>query len=74
MRDIGSCSPPTKGGKQVAVGNIDVHCKDGKHYYTGLGSEQIYVTAEMAVEKKSGEEVLITMRKTSTGMEIVALQ
>jgi hypothetical protein len=65
---------PYQGGKQVAVGNIDVYCKNGQRYYTGLGSEQIYVTREMAVEKKSGEEVRITMRKTSAGTEIVALQ
>ena len=65
---------PYKGGKQVAVGDIDVYCRNGRRYYTGLGSEQIYVKQEMAVEKQSGEAVLVALRKTADGTEIVALQ
>ena len=65
---------PYKGGKQVAVGDIDVYCRNGRHYYTGLGSEQIYVKQEIAVEKQSGEAVLVALRKTAEGTEIAALQ
>lgn len=65
---------PYKGGKQVAVGDIDVYCNDGHRYYTGFGSEKIYVTQEMAVEKKAGEEVHITLRKSASGVEIVDLK
>jgi len=65
---------PYKGGKQVAVGDIDVYCRNGRHYSTGLGSERIYVKQEMAVEKQSGEAVLVALRKTADGTEIVALQ
>lgn len=65
---------PYKGGKQVPVGDIDVRCQGGRHYYTGLGSEQIRIAREMAVEKKAGERVRITLRKTATGVEIVALE
>jgi hypothetical protein len=65
---------PYKGGKQVAVGDIDVYCGDGHRYYTGFGSEKIYVSQEMAVEKKAGEEVHLTLRKSSSGVEIVDLK
>lgn len=65
---------PYKGGKQVATGDIVVNCKGGGIYYTGMGSESIYVTREMAVEKKKEDELRITLRKTNSGIEIVALE
>jgi hypothetical protein len=65
---------PYKGDKQVPTGDIVVYCNDGHQYYTGLGSEKIYVTQELAVDKGAGEEVHITIRKTSAGMEIVDLK
>ena len=65
---------PYKGGKQVSVGDIDVYCRDGHRYYTGFGSEKIYVSREMAVDKKAGEEVHITLRKASSGLEIIDLK
>ena len=65
---------PYKGGKQVPVGDIDVYCSDGHRYYTGFGSEKIYVSREMAVDKKAGEEVHITLRKASAGVEIIDLK
>ena len=65
---------PYKGGKQVAVGDIDVYCNDGHRYYTGFGSEKIYVSQEMSVEKKAGEEVHLGLRKSASGVEIVDLK
>ena len=65
---------PYKGGKQVAVGDIFVLCEGRRQYYTGLGSESIYVTRELEVEKKAEDEVRITLRKTARGVEIVALE
>jgi len=64
---------PYKGNKQVAVGDIDVHCQQRHHYWTGFGSEGIYVTRVLTVEKKVDEELRITLRKTPAGVEIVAL-
>ena len=65
---------PYRGNKQVAVGDVDVHCNGWRHYYTGFGSEGIYVTRIMTVEKKADEEMRITLRKTSSGIEIVGLE
>jgi hypothetical protein len=65
---------PYKGGKQVATGDIVVHCKGGGIYYTGMGSEGIYVVREMAIEKKKEDQLRITLRKTEAGIEIVALE
>ena len=65
---------PYKGGKQVATGDIVVSCKGGGIYYTGTGSEGITVAREMTVEKKKEDELRITLRKTSSGLEIVALE
>jgi hypothetical protein len=65
---------PYKGGKQVATGDIVVTCKGGGIYYTGMGSERIYVAREMAVEKGKEEDLRITLRKTPSGIEIVALE
>jgi hypothetical protein len=64
---------PYKGGKQVATGDIVVNCKGGGGYYTGMGSESIYVAREMWVEKKKDEQLRITLRKTGKGIEIVSL-
>jgi hypothetical protein len=64
---------PYKGGKQVATGDIVVNCKGGGSYYTGMGSENVYVAREMWVEKKNNEELRMTLRKTSAGVEIVSL-
>lgn len=65
---------PYKGGKQVATGDIVVNCQGGGSYYTGMGSESLYVVREMWVEKKKEEELRITLRKTSKGIEIVSLE
>ena len=65
---------PYKGGKQVASGDIVVTCKGGGSYYTGMGSETIYVAQEMAIEKNKEDELRITLRKTNSGTEIVGLE
>jgi len=65
---------PYKGGKNVPVGDIVANCKGGGSYWTGLGSEKIYVAEEMAVEKKTDDELRITWRRTSSGVEIVRLE
>lgn len=65
---------PYKGGKEVATGDIVVTCKGGGGYYTGMGAESIHVTREMAIEKKTEDELRITLRKTSAGTEIVKLE
>jgi hypothetical protein len=65
---------PYKGGKQVATGDIVVNCTGGGSYYTGMGSETIYVVREMWIDKKKDEELHITLRKTSKGIEIVSLE
>jgi hypothetical protein len=65
---------PYKGGKQVASGDIVVTCNGGGSYYTGMGSENIYVAQEMAIEKKTEDELRITLRKTNSGTEIVRLE
>jgi len=64
---------PYKGNKQVAVGDIDVHCQRARHYWTGFGSEGIYVTRVLSIEKKADDELRITLRKTPAGVEIVSL-
>jgi hypothetical protein len=64
---------PYKGGKQVATGDIVVTCKGGGVYYTGMGSEAVYVLEEMAIEKKPQDELRITLRKTGAGTQIVGL-
>jgi hypothetical protein len=65
---------PYKGGKQVATGDIVVTCKGGGSYYTGMGSENIYVSKEIAIEKKTEDELRILLRKTASGTEIVGLE
>jgi len=65
---------PYRGGKQVASGDIVVTCKGGGRYYTGMGSESIYVAQDMAIEKKPEDELRITLRKTQSGTEIVRLE
>jgi hypothetical protein len=66
---------PYAGGKQVAVGDILISCKDGRRGYgTGFGSERLYVAREISVEKKRDEDLRITLRRTETGIEIAALQ
>jgi hypothetical protein len=64
---------PYKGGKQVPTGDIVVTCKGGGGYYTGMGSEKIFVAKELAIDKKSTDELRITLRKTASGTEIVKL-
>jgi hypothetical protein len=65
---------PYRGGKQVASGDIVITCKGGGSYYTGMGSETIYVAQEMAIEKNKEDELRITLRKTNSGTEIVGLE
>jgi hypothetical protein len=65
---------PDDGHKQVRTGDIFVRCDDGHPYYTGLGSERIYVTRELQIARKSGEPVQIVMRKTEKGVELVELK
>lgn len=45
-----------------------------RQYATGFGSVDIYVTREMAVEKKADDELRITLRKAAKGVEIVGLE
>ncbi|MDZ4862017.1 MAG: hypothetical protein SGJ01_01120 [Gemmatimonadota bacterium] len=65
---------PYSGGKQVASGDIVVTCKGGGSYYTGMGSENMHVVQEMAIEKRAEDELRITLRKTHSGTEIVRLE
>lgn len=65
---------PYRGGKQVPTGEILVQCTGGGQYYTGMGSERVYVTSEMSVVKKADEDLVITVRRTPGGMEIVSLK
>lgn len=65
---------PYRGGKQVATGDIAVTCKGKRSYSTGLGLEELYVAQDIAVEKGSDEDLLITLRKTSSGVEIAGLE
>jgi hypothetical protein len=65
---------PYKGNKQVAVGDIFISCKGGGVYYTGLGAESIYVSRELTAEKRTEDELRITLRRTAAGTEIVALE
>lgn len=65
---------PYKGGKQVAVGDIFVFCNNGQRYYTGLGSEQIFVSQELSVTKGAGEKVELTLKKTPAGIEITGIK
>ena len=65
---------PYRGGKQVASGDIVITCKGGGSYYTGMGSENIYVAQEMAIEKNKEDELRITLRKTNSGTEVVRLE
>ena len=65
---------PYKGNKQVAVGDIDIKCQGKQRYYTGFGSEGIFVARELSVQKKAGEAVRITLRRAPRGIEIVALE
>jgi hypothetical protein len=65
---------PDDGRKAVRTGDIDVLCDDGHPYYTGMGSERIFVTRELTIAKKSGEPIQIVMRKTDKGIELVELK
>jgi hypothetical protein len=65
---------PYKGGKQVKTGDIVVTCVGGGAYYTGMGSERLYVSREISIDKKTEDELRITVRKTLAGAEIVGLQ
>lgn len=65
---------PYRGGKQVASGEIVVTCKAGGSYSTGMGSEKIHIAQELAIEKQPADELRITLRKTSSGIEIVGLE
>jgi hypothetical protein len=65
---------PYRGGKQVASGDIVITCKGGGSYYTGMGSENIYVAQEIAIEKNTEDELRITLRKTDSGTEVVRLE
>jgi hypothetical protein len=65
---------PDDGTKMVKTGDIFVTCDSGQPYYTGLGSERIYVTRELKVSKRSGEPVQVVMRRTGRGVELVELK
>ncbi len=65
---------PYQGGKQVRVGDIMIRCRGGHPYYTGLGSEDLYVAADLAVDKRRDEDLHITLRKTAAGVEITRLE
>ena len=65
---------PYRGDKNVAVGDIFIECKGGGRYYTGLGAEAIYVTRELAIDKRADEDLIISLRRSERGTEIVRLQ
>ena len=65
---------PYKGNKQAAVGDINVQCQGKRTYYTGFGSDGIFVTRDLTVEKKPGEALRVTLRKSKAGLEIVGLE
>jgi archaellum component FlaG (FlaF/FlaG flagellin family) len=65
---------PYRGGKAVAVGDINVRCADGRPYGTGFGSEDITLAAELSVTKGPGETLTITLERTATGIAIVGLK
>lgn len=65
---------PYRGDKQVAVGDIELRCADGHPYWTGFGSEDITLAQALAVDKKPGEKVSITLRRTADGIEIIDLK
>lgn len=65
---------PYHGGKQVPTGEILIKCKAGRSYYTGLGSENLYVTRDMTVDKHPDEDLRMTLRTTSSGVEIIAVE
>lgn len=65
---------PYKGNKEVAVGDIEVQCAGARTFYTGFGSEGIYVNRVLSVEKRAPDELRIRLKKTAKGAEIVALE
>jgi hypothetical protein len=65
---------PYQGNKQVAVGDIDIACHGKGVYWTGFGSEQIYVAHELAVDKTRDQDLVITLHKSAKGSEIVTLE
>lgn len=65
---------PYKGGKQVPTGDITIACKGGRTYSTGVGSERINVPRELTAEKRSDEELRVTLRKSAAGADLVALE
>ena len=64
---------PYRGGKNVAVGDIRITCSSGHPYWTGLGSEKLFVTRELSVNKRRDEDLRITLRKVPAGIEITQL-
>ena len=64
---------PYGGGKKVAVGDIRIMCAGRHHYWTGLGSEKLFVNRELSIRKKRDEDLRITLRKVPEGIEIVRL-
>lgn len=65
---------PYKGNKQVSVGDINIQCQGKRTYYTGFGSEEIFVTRDITVEKKPADALRITLRRSKAGMEVVGLE
>lgn len=65
---------PYRGGKQVRSGDIRIACHGRRSYYTGLGSEDIDVAGDLTAEKRRDEALVITVRGTERGMEIVRLE
>ena len=41
--------------------------------WTGLGSEKLFVTRELSVNKRRDEDLRITLRKVPAGIEITQL-
>lgn len=65
---------PYRGGKQVETGDIVVACRGGGSYATGLGSEAIALAGDLSIEKGRDEDLVITVRGTGRGIEIVTVQ
>ena len=65
---------PDRGDKAVASGDIRIDCVHGGPYYTGMGSEAIYVSAELRIDKRADEDLIISLRRSERGTEIVRLQ
>ena len=62
---------PYKGNKQVPAADIDVHCANRHHYWTGT---LLIVPRQMSVEKEAGGGIALTLTRTPAGITITDLR